>query len=77
MNHIAFEEQWKHRRDQVRTFWNLLSDNDVDRVGGRYAQLADLLHQKYGLTPDQIEAEIDQWLEEPLAEHARSGVPGA
>jgi hypothetical protein len=76
VNQLEFQEHWKQRRGQVRAHWDRLSAHDVDRVGGRYEQFSELLQEKYGLTPAQAGAEIAQWLQQPVADHQRSGVPG-
>ena len=64
----AFEETWKQRRDQIRVWWDKLSDNDVDDIAGRYEHLISTLQAKYGMSQDQAEAEVAQRLEiEPPA----------
>lgn len=74
MNQLEFQVYWKERRGQIRLRWNKLSDNDIDRVGGRYGHFVRLLEQKYGISPNQAGAEIDQWLQQPAADSPRRGI---
>lgn len=67
MNQAEFEAHWKRKRDQITLQWDRLSEHDVDRVAGRYTHFVGLLQEKYGFTPAQASAEIDQWLQQPLA----------
>jgi len=59
----AFDEIWKQRRDQIRRWWDKLSDNDVDQIAGRYSYLVSALQAKYGLSQAQAEAEVAQRLQ--------------
>jgi hypothetical protein len=67
MDQAAFEDHWKRKRDQITLQWDKLSEHDVDRVAGRYMHFVGLLQEKYGLTLARADAEIDQWLQQPLA----------
>ena len=58
MRDAGFEARWKQMRDQIRVWWDRLSDSDVDQIAGRYERLVDVLQEKYGYTPDQVAAEI-------------------
>ena len=59
----AFEVKWKQMRDQIRGWWVQLSDNDLDRVAGRYEQFISLLQEKYGYTRPQAEEEVSRRME--------------
>ena len=56
----VFEGKWKQMRDQVRTWWDKLSDSDVDQIAGRYGRLVSVLREKYGYTRAQAEEDIDR-----------------
>jgi hypothetical protein len=67
MHQATFEDYWKQRRRQVMQQWDKLSEHDIDRVAGRYTHLVSVLQEKYGLNAAQAGAEIDRWLQQPLA----------
>jgi uncharacterized protein YjbJ (UPF0337 family) len=67
MNKDIFEGKWKEMRGQVREWWGKLSDDDLERVGGKADQLIGLLQQKYGYTREQAEEEFNRRLKEAKA----------
>jgi uncharacterized protein YjbJ (UPF0337 family) len=64
MNKDIFEGKWKETRGQVKEWWGKLTDDDLERVGGKADQLIGLLQQKYGYTRQCAEEEINRRLEE-------------
>ena len=38
MNKDEFEGKWKQIRGQARQWWGKLTDDDLERVGGKYEQ---------------------------------------
>jgi uncharacterized protein YjbJ (UPF0337 family) len=64
MNKDIFEGKWKEMRGQVREWWGKLTDDDLERAGGKVDQLIALLQQKYGYTREQAEQEFNRRLEE-------------
>ncbi len=64
MNKDVFAGKWKEMRGQVKDWWGKLTDDDLERVGGKYDQLIGLLQQKYGYTREHAEAEIDRRFKE-------------
>ena len=60
MNQDVFEGKWKEMRGHVKEWWGKLTDDDVERVGGKYDQLMGILQQKYGYTREDAEKEIDR-----------------
>jgi len=61
-NPELFERQWPQIRGQVKTWWDRLTDADVDRVSGQKAQLVRLVQEKYGYARERAEQEIDRRL---------------
>jgi len=51
-------------RGQVKEWWGELTDDDLDKAGGKADQLIGLLQQKYGYTREQAEKEFDRRLKE-------------
>jgi uncharacterized protein YjbJ (UPF0337 family) len=60
MNKDIFEGKWKQMRGQVKGWWGKLTDDDLDRVGGKYDQFVGLIQEKYGYTRERVEDELDK-----------------
>lgn len=60
MNQDIFEGKWKQFRGQVKEWWGDLTDDDLDRIGGRVDILAGILQERYGYTREKAMEEIDQ-----------------
>ena len=59
MNNDVFEGKWKQVRGQAKEWWGKLTDDDLDRVGGKYEQLIGLVQKKYGYTRERVEKEFN------------------
>jgi uncharacterized protein YjbJ (UPF0337 family) len=64
MNKDIFEGKWKELRGQVREWWGKLTDDDLERAGGKADQIIALLQQRYGYTREQAEKEFNRRLQE-------------
>jgi uncharacterized protein YjbJ (UPF0337 family) len=64
MNRDIFEGKWKQMRGQAKEWWGELTDDDLDRAGGKAEQIIGLLQEKYGYTRERAEKEFDRRLEE-------------
>ena len=64
MNQDVFEGKWKEMRGQVKEWWGKLTDDDLERAGGKADQLIGLLQQKHGYTCEEAEQEFNRRLEE-------------
>lgn len=60
MNNDILEGKWKQIRGEAKAWWGKLTDNDLDRVAGKYDVLAGLLQEKYGYTREQAAEEVDK-----------------
>jgi uncharacterized protein YjbJ (UPF0337 family) len=58
MNQDEFEGKWKQMRGQAKEWWGKLTDDDLDRVGGKYDQFVGLIQEKYGYTRERVEKEF-------------------
>lgn len=64
MNHDVIIGKWKQVRGKVKQWWGKLTDNDLDRIGGRYEELVGLIQERYGHTRDQAEKEVTKFMEQ-------------
>jgi uncharacterized protein YjbJ (UPF0337 family) len=63
MNQDIFEGKWKEMRGQIKEWWGKLTDDDLERVGGKADQMIGLLQQKYGYTKEHAAEEFNRRLE--------------
>ncbi len=68
MNKDIVEGKWKQLRGQAKEWWGKLTDDDLDRAGGKSEQLIGLLQEKYGYTREQAEEEFNRRLKEVKAD---------
>ncbi len=61
MNDDIFKGQWKQLKGEVRKRWNLLTDDDVEAVGGEMEKLEGRLQERYGWEKERIKSEISDW----------------
>lgn len=60
MNKDIFEGKWKQIRGEAKAWWGKLTDDDLDRAGGKFKAFSGLLQEKYGYTRQQASDEIDR-----------------
>jgi len=63
MNRDILAARWTQLRGQLRENWGKLTDDDLDRVQGRWEQLIGLLQERCAFTKTKAEAELDAFLE--------------
>ena len=64
MNRDIVEGKWKEMRGQVKEWWGELTDDELDKAGGKSEQIVGLLQQKYGYTRERAEEEFNRRLDE-------------
>jgi uncharacterized protein YjbJ (UPF0337 family) len=55
---------WKQVRGKAKQTWGKLTDSDLDRISGRFEELAGLVQQRYGYTKEQAEKEVTRFIEQ-------------
>ena len=64
MNTDIFKGKWKQFRGKAKVWWGDLTDDQLDRVEGRWDSFVGLLQEKYGYTRERAEAEVNRrWRE--------------
>jgi uncharacterized protein YjbJ (UPF0337 family) len=56
--------QWKQIRGQVKQTWGKLTDNDLDRISGRFEELVGLVQERYGYARDKAEKEVTHFIDQ-------------
>ena len=55
------ERGWSELKGEVKRRWSKLTDEDIEFVKGKYAELLGLLQERYGHAKEQAEREINDW----------------
>ena len=64
MNKDIFEGKWKQIRGEAKVWWGKLTDDDLDKVEGKFDVFVGLLQEKYGYSRENAEADIEKNLDE-------------
>ena len=75
MNKDIFEGKWKQVRGQAREWWGKLTDQDLDKIAGKYENFIGVMQEKYGYTREHAEEEFDRRLKEYEAHQKKSTFP--
>ncbi len=62
MNEDILKSQWTQIRGQIKAWWSVLTDDDLDKINGRRDRLISMLQKKYGFTKDEATRELDDHL---------------
>ena len=62
MNEDILKGKWEQLKGKVRTKWAKLTDDDVEKVGGKKDQLVGRLRERYGYGKEDAEREVDDFL---------------
>ena len=55
------ERNWTEYKDRVQDRWDQLTRDELDQIGGSYNELVGKLQEKYGITQQQAERELDEF----------------
>jgi uncharacterized protein YjbJ (UPF0337 family) len=58
MNWDQIAGRWTEFKGKVRERWGKLTDDDLDRIGGRKEQLMGHLQQRYGWAKEQAQLQV-------------------
>lgn len=64
MKKDILQGKWRQMRFPIKVAWNKLSDDDLDKVAGKYDKFVTLLQEKYGYTHEHAQEEVDRQLSE-------------
>ena len=62
------KDKWKQVKGAVKERWGKLTDDDLDTIAGRRDQLVGKIQERYGITREQAEREIEAWRGPGIAE---------
>jgi uncharacterized protein YjbJ (UPF0337 family) len=61
MKRSDVERAWNQFKSTVQRRWTLLTGDDLDLVAGNYDRLVAKLQDRYGMTRQQAERELDEF----------------
>ena len=63
-NPDTFEGQWNHLRGQLRSWWDKLTEVDLEKIAGKKDALVGLVQERYGYARERAEQEVERrWQE--------------
>ncbi|RME13419.1 MAG: CsbD family protein [Ardenticatenia bacterium] len=62
MNRTQLQGRWRQIRGRVRERWGHLTNDDLDVIAGRWDRLVGTVQERYGLTREQAERQVDEFL---------------
>ncbi|MFO7692788.1 MAG: hypothetical protein R6V57_06870 [Vicinamibacterales bacterium] len=64
MNENINAEQWTTMRGDVKSWWGMVTDSDLDRIAGRKDQMVQRLQEAYGYERHYAEQEVERRFKE-------------
>jgi uncharacterized protein YjbJ (UPF0337 family) len=61
MNWDRISGNWKQMKGVLRAKWGKLTDDDFDVIAGKKDQLVGKIQEKYGLSKEEAEREVDNF----------------
>jgi uncharacterized protein YjbJ (UPF0337 family) len=62
MNWDQVKGNWKQLKGKAKQMWGDLTDDELDVIEGKREELVGTLQAKYGLTKEQAEEKVDDWV---------------
>jgi uncharacterized protein YjbJ (UPF0337 family) len=61
MNWDIVQGKWKQLKGSAKEKWGDLTDDELDQAAGKRDQLVGKIQEKYGITKDAAEKQVDEW----------------
>jgi uncharacterized protein YjbJ (UPF0337 family) len=61
MNWDQLAGNWKQIKGRAKQHWGKLTDDDLDIAAGKRDELVGKVQQRYGVTKDEAERQVDEW----------------
>jgi uncharacterized protein YjbJ (UPF0337 family) len=71
MNWDRVEGNWKQLKGKAREKWGKLTDSDFEQVAGKRDQLIGRIQERYGISKDVAQKEVDEWANAQRVEDAQ------
>ncbi len=54
--------RWHEYKGKARQKWGLLTNDDVDLIGGYYEELSGKIQEVYNISKEEADQQIEEWL---------------
>jgi uncharacterized protein YjbJ (UPF0337 family) len=61
MNSDTLAGQWKQAKGAIKEQWGKLTDDDLKVIEGNRDQLVGRIQERYGLTREVAEQQVEEW----------------
>jgi uncharacterized protein YjbJ (UPF0337 family) len=61
MNTEQMKGQWMQVKGEIKKQWGKLTDDELDRIAGERDKLVGKLQEKYGITKEEAERQINDF----------------
>ncbi|MGN6207274.1 CsbD family protein [Asticcacaulis sp.] len=61
MNNDRMQGSWEQVKGNVQKMWGKLTNDDLDVIEGDRKLLAGKIQERYGITKDEADKQIDEW----------------
>ncbi len=61
MNWDEAAGRWNQWKGSVKERWGKLTESDLTLIAGKRDRLIGTIQERYGITKDQAEAQVNQW----------------
>ncbi|MFA5515279.1 MAG: CsbD family protein [Desulfuromonadales bacterium] len=65
MDREKFAVRWHLLKGKAREFWGELTGDEIEWIGGRRDQLVGKLEEKYGMSHEEAERQVDEFISRP------------
>ena len=74
MNWDQIEGNWKQFKGKVKQQWGKLTDDELDVIAGKRDQFMGKLQEKYGITKEEAQKQLDAFQKTCREEDIRTAV---
>lgn len=61
MNWDQMAGKWNQAKGSIKERWGKLTDDDLTLINGKRDQLVGKIQERYGITKEKAEQEVNQW----------------
>jgi uncharacterized protein YjbJ (UPF0337 family) len=64
MSSDVLESKWQKLKDEIRSQWGKLTDDDIERIAGNKDKLIGVVQERYGYVWDEARQMVDRYLDD-------------
>lgn len=76
MNKDIIKGHWHEIKGKLKQQWGNLTDDEITQIDGSYEELEGILQKSYGYQKEQVEKEIQAFLDKNNWKNKQSATPG-